>query len=170
MYVTLRNGTRVLIRPIRPQDKAALATGHALLSPETQRLRFLAPKPRLTSTDLRYLTEVDGHDHVALVAFLADQPDVIVAVGRFVRLAEDPLAAEFAIVVGDELQGAGLGTELAQRLAAEAREHGIRRFTATILSENVAVRRLLDHISDGLGTGAPIGMGGVQELSANLAA
>lgn len=170
MYVMLRSGTRVLIRHIRPEDKAALAAGHSHLSPESQRLRFLAPKPRLTSTDLRYLTEVDGHNHVALVAALADEPDAIVAVGRFVRLAEDPVAAEFAIVVADELQGAGLGTELAQRLSAEARLRGIRRFTATILSENIAVRRLLDHISDGLGDQAAGGFGGVQELVAELAA
>lgn len=167
MIVTLRNGTRVLIRHIRPADKAALAESHSKLSDETRRLRYLVPKPRLTSTELRYFTEVDGRDHVALVATLVDDPGAIVAVGRFVRLADDPLTAEFAIVVADELQGAGLGTELAQRLAGEARLRGVRRFSATILSENVAVRRLLEHISHGLAGGH---VGAVQELVAELAA
>jgi RimJ/RimL family protein N-acetyltransferase len=168
MIVTLRNGVRVLIRHIRAEDKAALAAAHEHLSPESRRLRFLTAKPRLTSGDLRYLTEVDRANHVALVAVPLEDPQRIVAVGRFVRLAEDPLGAEFAIVVDDDLQGAGLGTELAQRLSAEARLRGVRRFTATILAENVAVRRLLDHISHGLA--GPAASRGVQELVAELAA
>jgi RimJ/RimL family protein N-acetyltransferase len=168
MIVTLRDGTRVLIRHIRPEDKAAFAEAFLRLSDETRRLRFLVPKPRLTSTELRYFTEVDRSSHVALVAVLAEEPGAIIAVGRFVRLVEDPMTAEFAIVVGDAYQSRGLGTELAQRLSAEARLRGVRRFTATILSENVAVRRLLEHISAGLGGAAH--RGGVQELVAELAA
>ena len=58
----------VLIRPIRPGDAPLLAAAHASLSPETVRLRYLAPKPRLTAGELRYLTEVDGIDHVAFIA------------------------------------------------------------------------------------------------------
>ena len=131
MATTLRDGTAVEIRPIRADDKARLAAGHARLSPETQRRRYLTAKPRLTAGDLRYLTEVDGHDHVALVAVLPQQPDFIVAVGRFVRLAGDPEAAEFAIVVGDELQGLGLGSQLAELLAQRAAAEGVKRFTAT---------------------------------------
>lgn len=140
----------VLIRAIRPEDKRALAEGHERLSPETQRLRFLAPKPRLTTADLRYLTEVDGADHVALVATPVGEPDRIVAVGRWVRERDRPDTAEFAIVVGDEVQGHGIGTRLAVRLADEAREAGIRHFTATILRENRAVRRLLETIAERL--------------------
>src|SRR5436190_14465111 len=90
----LKDGTEVLIRPIRPDDKRTLAKAHSLLSPETVQRRFLAPKPRLSSADLRYLTEVDGNDHVALVAVLAERPEWLVGVGRFVRLPEDPETAE----------------------------------------------------------------------------
>ena len=147
MWTTLRNGRAVEIRSIRADDKARLAAGHARLSPETQRRRYLSAKPRLTANDLRYLTEVDGHDHAALVAVLPEQPEIIVAVGRFVRLAGDPEAAEFAIVVGDPLQGRGLGTLLARELAAAARATGIRRFAATMLGDNDAVRRLMATIS-----------------------
>ena len=43
---------------------------------ESARLRFLAPKPRFTLAELRYLTEVDHVDHFALVAVLADAPHV----------------------------------------------------------------------------------------------
>jgi hypothetical protein len=72
----LRDGTRVSVRPIRPSDAALLSAGLAHLSPESARRRFLAPKPRFTLAELRYLTEVDHVDHVALVAVLADAPPI----------------------------------------------------------------------------------------------
>lgn len=64
MSPTLHNGLAITVRPIRPDDKQRLARGHELMSPETQRLRYLMPKPRLTAAELRYLTEVDDRDHV----------------------------------------------------------------------------------------------------------
>ena len=57
--------------------------------------------------------------------------DVIVAVGRFIRLPDDPGAAEFAIVVGEAWQHRGLATELLRRLAIAASRRGIGRFRAT---------------------------------------
>ena len=140
----------LLFRHIRPDDKGRLAEGLARLSPESRRRRFLMPKPRFSSSELRYLTEIDGFDHVAIVAVSAEDPDVFYGVARFVRLREDPSTAEAAIVVGDALQGQGLGRELGRRLADEARERGVRRFTATLLSDNVAAQRLFASISSRL--------------------
>jgi acetyltransferase len=168
MATTLRDGTAVEIRPIRADDKARLAAGHARLSPETQRRRYLTAKPRLTAGDLRYLTEVDGHDHVALVAVLPQQPDFIVAVGRFVRLAGDPEAAEFAIVVGDELQGLGLGSRLAELLAQRAAAEGVKRFTATTEVDNDPAQRLIARISNHLSYDHSTGP--LREIAAELAA
>jgi acetyltransferase len=165
---TLRDGTSVEIRPIRADDKALLAAGHARLSRESQRRRYLAAKPRLTAADLRYLTEIDGHDHVALVAVVADQPQVIVGVGRFVRLREDPEAAEFAIVVGDELQGQGLGGRLAELLAQRAVSEGIKRFTATTEVDNDPAQRLIARISHHLSYDHRTGP--LREVAAELAA
>jgi RimJ/RimL family protein N-acetyltransferase len=144
---TLSDGTQVLIRPIAASDKARLSAALARLSRETIHRRFLAAKPRLSSSELRYLTEVDGHNHIALVATLAANPDAIVAVARCVRLHDAPDTAEFAIVVGDPLQGRGLGSTLARELATAARSAGIRRFSATMQRENVAVRRLIRHFT-----------------------
>src|SRR3712207_1059645 len=144
------DGTRILFRHIRPDDKGRLAAGLARLSPESQRKRFLMPKPRFSSSELRYLTEIDGFDHVAVVAVLADDPEAIVGVARFVRLRSEPDAAEAAIVVGDAFQGQGLGRELGRRLVEEARERDVKRFTATLLSDNVAAQRLFRAISIGL--------------------
>src|SRR3954447_2694386 len=111
----LADGTQVLLRPIRADDKRRLGDAFARLSPETQRLRFLAPKPRLTGADLRYLTEIDGTDHVAVVAVLAHRggrDPFIVGVGRFVRDPEDGESAEVAVVIGDPWQHQGLGRHI----------------------------------------------------------
>jgi GNAT superfamily N-acetyltransferase len=153
---TLPDGTRILLRPIEAGDKARLSVALGHLSQETIRRRFLAAKPGFSSGELRYLTEVDGRNHIALVALPADDPDSIVAVARCVRLLTvsaggaaslPPATAEFAIVVGDAFQGRGLGTLLARELAAAARAAGIRRFAATTLSDNDAIRRLMGTIS-----------------------
>ena len=92
--VCLRNGTRVLIRPITADDKPLLVRGMAALSPQSARLRFLAPKHRLTLSELRYLTEVDHVNHYALVAVLADDPTTMAGVGRWVRDREHPDAVD----------------------------------------------------------------------------
>jgi GNAT superfamily N-acetyltransferase len=144
---TLPDGTQILIRPIEATDKLRLSAALGRLSRETIHRRFLAAKPRLSTAELRYLTEVDGRDHIALVATLASDPESIVAVARCVRFAEAPDTAEFAIVVGDPLQGRGLGSLLARELATAARSAGIRRFSATMAEENVAVRRLIAHFT-----------------------
>jgi RimJ/RimL family protein N-acetyltransferase len=157
----------ILFRHIRPDDKGRLAAGLQRMSPESRRRRFLMPKPRFSSSELRYLTELDGFDHVAIVAVSAEDPEVFYGVGRFVRLREDPEAAEVAIVVADPLQGKGLGRELGRRLADEARERGVKRFTATLLGENVAAHRLFASISDRLEARVE---GGVEELVAEIAA
>jgi GNAT superfamily N-acetyltransferase len=146
----LPDGTGILLRPVEPADKARLTVALGHLSAETVRRRFLAAKPRFSSGELRYLTEVDGHDHLAIVAALAADPESIVGVARCVRLPEAPDTAEFAIVVSDSLQGRGLGTLLARTLADAARAAGIRRFAATMLRENDAVRSLMGTIADGV--------------------
>lgn len=145
--VRLRSGRDIVIRPIRPSDGPALKAAHDRLSPQTTYRRFLAPKPHLSSADARYLVDIDGQDHVAFVAVPSDDPQRIVAVARFVRLPEDPAAAEFAIVVGDRFQEDGLGSALVNRLAEAARERGITRFRATLLAENAPAHRLVRGIA-----------------------
>ena len=150
MDLQLRNGNLLEIRPIRSDDKELLAAGFRLLSDETRQMRFLTAKPRLTKGDLRYLTEVDGRDHIALVAVEAERPTHIAGVGRFVRERGRPDTAEFAIVVGDAYQRQGLGRALGEALAAEAKARGIHRFTAITLSDNVGVQKLIAAIAEHL--------------------
>jgi RimJ/RimL family protein N-acetyltransferase len=163
----LADGRQVVLRPIRPDDKGILSEAFARLSPESARLRFLAPKHRLSSSELRYLTEIDGADHVAILAVFAHRPQVIVGVGRWVRDPDDPEAAEVAIVIGDPWQHQGLGRHIGIALADMALRSGIKRFTATLLSDNVVAHRLFSRISERLHSEHH---GGVEELVAELAA
>jgi len=147
VHYDLPSGTRVLIRHIEPADKARLEAALRRLSEETIRRRFLAAKPRFTASELRYLTEVDGRRHVALVAVLADDPETLVAVARYVALPDAPDTAELAVVVGDPFQRQGLGGHMTELLADEAVERGIRHFAATLLGDNRPAQRLMRRFS-----------------------
>jgi GNAT superfamily N-acetyltransferase len=168
MLVELSDGTQVYVRPIQPSDKAMLAAGLTRLSEQSIQRRFLGPKPRFTKGELRYLTEVDGVDHHALVAVVPAWDGVIVAVARSVRLVGDPEAAEAAIVVCDDLQGKGLGKTLARMLADHARHTGVRRIHATMLSQNPPAIALMQVIAERLRDGGHDH--GVHQVVAELAA
>jgi RimJ/RimL family protein N-acetyltransferase len=151
MYARLSDCTLVYVREIRPDDKDRLSQALTQLSQESVVKRFLGPKPSLSAAELRYLTEVDGYDHRALVAVPADDEEQrIVAVARYVRLKDDPQAAEMAIVVCDELHGKGLGSLLARLITDAARERDVHRVTASVQSQNRAAIRLMRQIDDRL--------------------
>ena len=159
----------MLIRPIRADDKFMLAEGLRRLSPESVQRRFLTPKRSFSRAELRYLTEVDGRDHVALVVENPAEPvRRLIAVGRFVRLQDDPEAADVAFTVADDWQGRGLGSLLGKHLAHSARNRGIRRFTATMSSHNVPAHRLMAKLTQHLEQ-HHVG-GGVDEVVLDLAA
>ncbi len=145
-HTTLREGTPVLIRPIRPDDKPLLADGFSRLSEESRVRRFLAPVAQLSDAMLAYLTELDGVDHFAWMAVHADHPDLGLGVARYVRMMDEPTVAEAAITVVDEYQGRGLGTVLLGLLAARARDNGITSFRAYVLEENAPMLDLLEDL------------------------
>lgn len=134
----LRDGSAVLIRQVRSTDASLLADGFARLSAASRQMRFLGVKKELSAAELRYFTDVDHHDHEALVA-LDRAGGQGVGIARYIRDADDPQAAEIAVTIVDEWQGQGLGTELLARLSDRARQEGIRRFTALADADNVAV-------------------------------
>ncbi len=142
--VTLRDGTRMTIRPIEPDDRAALAEGFRRLSPESRYRRFFSPVPELRERDLDYLTRVDHHDHEALVAVAPDGDGAGVA--RYVRTGAD--VAEPAIVVADDWQGRGVASALLGALVARARAEGIARFETPVLATNADAIRVLSRIGE----------------------
>jgi GNAT superfamily N-acetyltransferase len=105
-------------------------------------MRFLTGKQELSGAELRYFTDLDHHDHEALGAL--NQADGRgVGIARYIRHTDDPHAAEIAVTIVDDWHGRGLGTELVTRLSVRARHVGIRRFTALVAADNVAVNGLL---------------------------
>ena len=139
--LTLPGGHRVGTRPIAADDKPGLLDFFKGMSAESRRRRFLSPKPKLTANDLRFLTEVDQHDHVAMVA--VDPDGKIVAVGRYSAWAGQPGRADIAFAVVDALHGRGLGTALGRRLVGHARAAGMHTLTGSTLNENRPARALL---------------------------
>ena len=139
--VELRDESWVGIRPIRPDDKEALLAGFERLSEESRYKRFLTPMETLTSSQLAYLTEVDHHDHEALIAFDLSTRNAV-GVGRYVREGDGD-RAEAAVTVADDWQGKGLGTALTRVLGGRAVEEGISCFTALLLAENKEMVGLL---------------------------
>jgi RimJ/RimL family protein N-acetyltransferase len=152
--VALRDGAAVLIRQVQSTDAALLADGFARLSPRSRQMRFLTRKKQLSSAELRYFTDVDHHDHEALVA-LNPADGRGVGIARYIRHADDPHAAEIAVTIIDDWQGRGLGTELVTRLSGRARQEGIHRFTALVAEDNTAVARMLRNASASLAGRSP---------------
>ena len=136
----LDDGTRVELHLMDPQDAAELVRFHHTLSEETTFLRFFTIHPELSAEEVARFTTVDHVDREALVAVVDDH---LVAVARLDRLGEDE--AEVAFVVADHLQGRGLGSTLFTRLAARARELGVRRFVAETLPHNQRMLRVFRH-------------------------
>jgi RimJ/RimL family protein N-acetyltransferase len=178
----LRDGSDVLISRLTPADAPLLADAFTRLSEESRRLRFLGPKPSLSSAELRYLTEVDGHRHEALSA-IDPATGQGVAIGRFVRSQQTPESAEVAITVADAWQRRGLGKLILERLADRAREDGITSFTALVSHDNQKMQGLLkgidapaqiSHIANGVAEWrielAPKGLGRQLETALRAAA
>lgn len=136
---------QLVIRPIAPSDAPALQAGFESLSEMSRYYRFHSGIRRLSDGLLRYLTEVDEIDHVALVAFERRGSGICdgVAVGRFVRNREAPHTAEIAVTVVDRAQGRGIARQLLAALGDAARERGIDTFTMSVISGNTKARRLV---------------------------
>lgn len=142
--ISLRDGTRICLRPISPTDKQNIRNGLARLSPEARYRRFMAALDHLSDERLSYLTEIDYDNHFAWAAFALDEAgEPGVAVARYVRDPKQPEVAEPAVAVIDDYQKRGLGTLLLTLLTSTAVEHKIKRFRASLLADNLPMREIL---------------------------
>jgi RimJ/RimL family protein N-acetyltransferase len=141
----LRDGTKILIRPLLRTDREDILRGFEKLSLGSRRFRFLTPIHKLSPYQLSSLIDVDQMKHVAIgVRDTGRLGKPGIAVARFVRLDEEPSAAEFAITVIDEYQNRGLGTLLTGLLVKAAHERGIEVLRGFLLDDNLAMIRLLE--------------------------
>jgi acetyltransferase len=135
--VTLRDGTMLRIRPIRPEDAELERAFVHGLSEQTRFFRFFYQLNELTPTMLARFTQVDYDRELALVA-VAQSPqegDEFVGVARYIT-NPDRESAEFAVVVADAWQGRGIARALMDRLIAAAKKRGLERLVGTVLRSN----------------------------------
>jgi RimJ/RimL family protein N-acetyltransferase len=141
-HLTTAYGIPLEVRPVTPEDRAALAEAFRRLSERARHDRFLGPKPRLSSAELTYLTEIDHRTHEALAA-VDPEDGALIGVARYATVRGERECAEMAVFVIDAWQGQGVATMLGRRLLRRAAENGITRLTATTFADNRPARSLL---------------------------
>lgn len=146
--IALWDGTRLRLRPIRPDDAPRLVEHYARLSAHSAYQRFFSVMKRLPPDWARFLAEVDYRRRLALVVERGprEAPELI-AVARY-EPTDRPDTAEVAFVVLDGWQGKGIGTALLGDLLAAAEARGVRRFRAWVLADNTRMLDLLDRFTD----------------------
>jgi len=132
----LRDGRRVLVRPVLPQDEDITSAFFGSLPARARYDRFMAPMPNLPPDLIKRFTHIDYASHLALVAeVFADGRETVVAEARYVNGA-DPSEAEFAVAVAEDWQGQGLASLLLAKLLRRAAAAGIRRVAGQTLATN----------------------------------
>ena len=134
----LGDRTEVIIRAIRPEDRASVLEAFKGLDREAVYRRYFSPKKQLTDTELKGLTDVDFASVVALVATLTtDKGEALIAGGRYaVDNPDNPQSAELAFLTGETYRGRGLAGLLLKHLITLAADAGLERFEAEVLAEN----------------------------------
>jgi RimJ/RimL family protein N-acetyltransferase len=143
--VELRDGAVVIVRPVRPEDRELFVAGFERMSPESRYRRFFMHKQKLTDRELDMFTNLD-HEHAEAIGAIDPVTGEGAGVARLHRHEDDPTVAEAAVTVVDDWQGRGLGGVLLDRLVARARELGVERFDASLLTSNRAMLRLFEQL------------------------
>jgi len=134
--VRLRDGRRVLVRPVLPQDEDLTLAFFGSLPAQARYDRFMAPMPNLPPDLIKRFTNIDYASHLALVAeVFTGGRETVVAEARYAR-GPDPSVAEFAVAVAEDWQGQGLASLLLAKLLCRAAEAGIRRVVGETLATN----------------------------------
>jgi acetyltransferase len=148
----LPDGTRVLLRPLRPDDEAFYPEFVAHIAPEDSRLRFFSTVKELTEQRIHELTHLDYDRAMAFIAF--DEMNCQMLGVVRLHLDADRRSGEFAVIVRSAFKGHGLGWLLMQRIIEYARRIGLPRVYGQVLAENTTMLRMCAelgfHIEDDL--------------------
>jgi acetate---CoA ligase (ADP-forming) len=136
--VVLRDGSTLLLRPVRPGDREGLLALHSRLSKKSLRSRFFGI-PSSTDGEVSRLLRADQDQEFVLVA---EAGKCLVGVATFIRDLKAAGRAEVAFAIADALQGRGVGTRMLETLADIARDHGIQTFDAYVMSDNQSMLRV----------------------------
>jgi len=148
---TLKSGTKVVIRPIRPEDEPAMVKFHETLSEESVYYRYFTQLKLDQRIAHERLTRMCFNDYDREIPLVAERKDAktgaseILGVGRLSKL-RGLNEAEFALIISDHWQRQGLGTELLKRLVQIGRQEGLERIRATMLKDNHAMQRVAKRV------------------------
>ena len=139
----LRDGRRLEVRALKPEDRDGLVAAAGRSSSETLALRFFAPKRGFSEKEIDFYTNVDFERHVALVAVVeeAGKP-LIVGGGRYI--VAEPGRAEIAFTVEDAHQGRGIASLLLRHLITMARAAGLEELVAEVLPDNAPMLKVFE--------------------------
>jgi ribosomal protein S18 acetylase RimI-like enzyme len=139
----MRDGRKLEIRALRPQDLTDLRAAVDRTSAQSLYRRFFGAKRSFSDKEVAFFVNVDFANHVALVAVVEERGHAaIVAGGRYI--VQQPGTAEIAFIVVDDYQGQGIGSALLRHLAILARNAGLNEFAAEVLPENVPMLKTFD--------------------------
>jgi acetyltransferase len=138
--IDVRDGWRVLVRPIRPEDEPLIHDLLQHVSQQDLRLRFFGAMKQFSHEFIARLTQLDYARAMAFVA-LDEADGSLIGV---VRIHSDSIyeAGEFAILLRSDLKGRGLGWKLMQLIIEYAKSEGLKRVTGQVLQENVTMLRM----------------------------
>lgn len=138
-YATLRDGTEIFFRPVKPTDDSALTEMLYSLSSASVRRRYFTHTKIFPHRDVQRLTNIDYTQDLAIVGIVpSPSGDEIVALGQYF-LDPKTMRAEVAFLVQDEWQAKGMGTFLLDYITTIARKRGVKSFYATVLPDNKAM-------------------------------
>jgi RimJ/RimL family protein N-acetyltransferase len=150
-FAALRDGRRVEIRALRPDDRAELVAAVARVSSESLYRRFFAVRRSFTESEIDFFVNVDFVDHVALVAVVDESGRPVIAGGaRYIVVQSGTAEVAFAVV--DKYQGQGLGAALMHHLAALAGTAGIKELVAEVLPDNIPMLKVFEKSGFGVST------------------
>ncbi|MGE5548004.1 MAG: bifunctional acetate--CoA ligase family protein/GNAT family N-acetyltransferase [Solirubrobacterales bacterium] len=140
---TLHDGSRVLLRPIRPEDEPSHGELIARMTPQDLRYRFFGAVRQLQHHQLARLTQIDYDREMAFIATRSDRTGGAETLG-VVRTVTDPdnRRGELAILVRSDLKGTGLGSMLVDKIIRYHKARGTGEIGAQVLVENEAMLRL----------------------------
>lgn len=137
----LKNGTQVLLRPIKPEDEKRFNEFLKSLSEETMRFRFFQILKELSHDMLTRYCNLDYDREVAIVVELQQDSRKIIGASRVI-VEPDGKSGEFAVVVGDAWQGLGLGSRLMDHIITIARDMRLERIFGYVMANNYKMLRM----------------------------
>ncbi|GBC59133.1 CoA-binding protein [Desulfonema ishimotonii] len=134
-HIVTRDGEKLFIRPIRPEDAPLMVRMFEKLSPRSVYYRFFAPIRSLRHEMLARFTQIDYDRETALVAIREEAGEEMLGVGRVIT-ERNGKNGEFAVLIADACQGMGIGAELLSRCLSIAQEQGLEKVWGLVLPEN----------------------------------